>query len=345
MKDKYLIIGKRVPTNERSNVGGVIVLFEQLLEDLQRNNFKHEVIDINYRNYGNKIKAYLLIHWQILCKIWSSDKVLLNGDNNLIYLYAPFLLIWSLIGGQKVIFRFFGGNFHNYYEQKNILLRCIFLLQLRKADLVFWEQHYQVNYFKDKQINAHWFPNVRSITDESLIHDQERDFKGKFVFISHIREEKGVNAILKVKCELGSNFDIHLYGPELNYECPQQLKPIYKNIYKGAIEPENVLQVLSEYDVLVLPTFWSGEGYPGIIIEAFGLGIPVIATDLMGIKEMFEKDAGILIEPRSVLELKQAIEEINQSNYSKLIAGAKEAFKSFNAEVQMPAILKKIKNI
>ncbi len=36
--------------------------------------------------------------------------------------------------------------------------------------------------------------------------------------------------------------------------------------------------MLQHYDMLLFPTHWIGEGYPGIIIEAYHAGIPVITT-------------------------------------------------------------------
>ena len=36
---------------------------------------------------------------------------------------------------------------------------------------------------------------------------------------------------------------------------------------------------LASYDVMLFPTYWHGEGFPGIIIDAFIAGLPVIATD------------------------------------------------------------------
>ena len=62
----------------------------------------------------------------------------------------------------------------------------------------------------------------------------------------------------------------------------------------------------AEYDVLVLPTFWKGEGYPGVIIEAFSVGLPVVATNLPGISEMIDSQSGILVPPHSASTLAKA---------------------------------------
>lgn len=51
--------------------------------------------------------------------------------------------------------------------------------------------------------------------------------------------------------------------------------------YKGFIDlrkSENY-NLLAQYDVMLFPTYWPGEGFPGILIDAFIAGLPVIASD------------------------------------------------------------------
>ena len=50
---------------------------------------------------------------------------------------------------------------------------------------------------------------------------------------------------------------------------------------RGAFAREELATVLSEMDVLVVPSRWY-ENAPGVIFEAFAAGIPVVATDLGG---------------------------------------------------------------
>ena len=36
---------------------------------------------------------------------------------------------------------------------------------------------------------------------------------------------------------------------------------------------------LSSFDMMLFPTYWKGEGFAGIIIDAFVSGLPIIASD------------------------------------------------------------------
>jgi glycosyltransferase involved in cell wall biosynthesis len=60
---------------------------------------------------------------------------------------------------------------------------------------------------------------------------------------------------------------------------------------------DDAVQLLSGFDIFVLPSLW--EGIPYTILEALALRIPVIATDVFGNREVIEHErTGILIPPR-----------------------------------------------
>ena len=59
---------------------------------------------------------------------------------------------------------------------------------------------------------------------------------------------------------------------------------------------DNVYPHLRESDVFILPSLW--EGMPITIIEAMGTGLPIVASDVGGIRDMIEDNVnGLLIEP------------------------------------------------
>lgn len=70
----------------------------------------------------------------------------------------------------------------------------------------------------------------------------------------------------------------------------------------------DVSQLLQTVDLVALPTVDSGEVTPTILLEASAAGVPIIASDLPGIREAVVPDqTGILITPGNVDELAHAI--------------------------------------
>lgn len=51
--------------------------------------------------------------------------------------------------------------------------------------------------------------------------------------------------------------------------------------YKGILEPinNNIYENLSNYDLMIFPTFCKEEGFAGAILDSFISGVPVFASD------------------------------------------------------------------
>ncbi len=71
-------------------------------------------------------------------------------------------------------------------------------------------------------------------------------------------------------------------------------------------EREDALDLLSLFDIFILPSLW--EGLPFVLIEAAALGRPIVATAVDGIAEMIEhRKTGLLVPPRSAGALAEAV--------------------------------------
>ena len=136
---------------------------------------------------------------------------------------------------------------------------------------------------------------------------------------------------------------IDIYGPIVDKKYSQEYFKKNNVSYNGALESYAVPEVLNEYDVLLLPTYWSAEGYPGIIIEAFSLGIPIITTKLDGIMEMVEDHKnGLLIDVKRSDQLFNAIMSFDKIDYALLSQNALKSFDNFNSFKQTELFLSRI---
>jgi glycosyltransferase involved in cell wall biosynthesis len=80
---------------------------------------------------------------------------------------------------------------------------------------------------------------------------------------------------------LNKQIIIDFYGPIDHNDKEYFLEnvKIYPNTrYMGVVEQQEVHHVLAEYDIMVLPTKYYTEGFPGSILDAYISGIPVIVT-------------------------------------------------------------------
>lgn len=110
----------------------------------------------------------------------------------------------------------------------------------------------------------------------------------RFVFLSRIIAEKGVeelvNVVKNINQKYPTSFILDLWG-RLDKEYEDKLKSIIDGVanveYKGLLDltKKEGYDILSSYDIMVFPTYYPGEGFPGVIIDAYIAGLPVIASD------------------------------------------------------------------
>ncbi|MFA6513746.1 MAG: glycosyltransferase family 4 protein [Patescibacteria group bacterium] len=140
---------------------------------------------------------------------------------------------------------------------------------------------------------------------------------------------KGVNILLN------SLFKLDPKGWYLNIVGDGDLRPEYEALTKklnlekrikflGKTSDEELVHSLQNADLLILPSINSNEAFGLVLIEALACGVPVIASNLPGVRSVFEdKREGLLVEPGNVEDLKQKLEFIlNNENIRREMAKA-----------------------
>lgn len=333
MTKKILIIGAVPHSQDLKTYGGTTILMKNFLDYCREHRYRHQHIDT--LKYKNKLVNLLHFGFSFLWGVLTSKIVMYNVSYNgaftLFYHTAP--LCYKL--RRKVVFRKFGGNFLGQLENCPPRKRVALIKLLNQASILYFETKKLLaeapEWFQHPE-RIHWFPNGRRPAGERV----DADFKKRFVFVSRIEENKGVDDLMHVADTLPEDYTVHLYGPlmEEKYADPHYFKG-RKADYRGALKTGSVLSTLKKYDVLVLPSRWNTEGYPGILTEAFSLGLPVIATRMGGIPEMIEEGkTGLLIQPYDEKGLREAILSISQANYPAMSACSAACFEqNYNSDV------------
>ncbi len=334
---KLLILGPRTNKKDPSKTGGAVVLFENLVERLNKSNIDYVLIDTNKENYTNTLIAYISVIIQLILKQFGKTHISLHSSRDYI-VFAPIVIFICKLTNKKSSLRKFGGEAFEHYSKAKGIKKIILNFIFRNINYLFLEMRYLVSSFKPINNNTFWFPNVRNTP---TIIKKDYNFDKKFVFISHIVKEKGIDELIEVSKLLDSSYTLDIYGP---IHDRKYFIDLFKNnnvSYKGKLNSENVLEILSQYDVLVLPSY--KEGYPGIVLESYSLGIPIVSTKLRGLEEITDSyKTGILVNPKNIEQLLDAIIYFNKDNYLEFTKNAKEKFKEFNSEIQTKKFLETI---
>jgi glycosyltransferase involved in cell wall biosynthesis len=81
--------------------------------------------------------------------------------------------------------------------------------------------------------------------------------------------------------------------------------------FVGKLSDEALIKALQNSDLLILPSINTNEAFGLVLIEALACGVPVVASDLPGVRSVFEdKREGLLVVPGSVEDLNRKLEFI-----------------------------------
>ena len=75
--------------------------------------------------------------------------------------------------------------------------------------------------------------------------------------------------------------------------------------FKGELDRIECLKLMSKSDIFINPSY--SEGLPTSVLEAGALGMPVIATDVGGTKDIINPQTGILVSKKDICQLCNAI--------------------------------------
>jgi glycosyltransferase involved in cell wall biosynthesis len=160
---------------------------------------------------------------------------------------------------------------------------------------------------------------------------QERE--KKIVFVGRLSQEKGVHILVKAWEIWGKSapkLEIIGDGPDRHMleNMVQQANLGEKILFLGQISHKEVLSKMSLAKLLVLPSICY-EGFPMVICEAFGLGLPVAACDHGAMGSIIEDGmSGCLFEADSArqLEAKARSLWLDENLLSTMAYGARSQF-------------------
>ena len=224
------------------------------------------------------------------------------------------LQVMSLFPRKRfVIYWIIGGSIADWIKEGKVKLNPFKIVNVFFAEGKKMQHTFSEVGFK----NTFYVPNFKCI--EYLPKIKTRmDNKMRFVFLSRIIPEKGCNTIIEAVRILNEkykdDFVVDFYGSideEYKAIFKDKITKIHNISYKGFLDLRNQknYDILAEYDAMLFPTYWHGEGFPGIIIDAFVSGLPVIATDWSLNADIIENGkTGIILKENTVESLVDAMD-------------------------------------
>jgi glycosyltransferase involved in cell wall biosynthesis len=244
--------------------------------------------------------------------------------------------IWLIarLWRKPFVVRWFGGVDYRTHGSWHRRAAARFMLQRADVNLIQTKRLVRES-LEDGSPCSLWFSNSRPMPELPPEPDDRDAICRRFMFAGHVKPAKGIFQLIEAGERLSEDVTVDVYGQFFPGCTESDFEGLQRVRYRGAIPPSEVVSVMREHDALVLPTFFPGEGYPGVVIEAYFAGIPVICSDWMSIPEIVDGRRGILVPPKDADALYVAMRRLVDDPvlYRQLRAGARQAREVFSAEV------------
>lgn len=300
---------------------------------------KVTVLDFYQKNRHPWI--YLQALWAFIAHSKSTIILSTSAKN----VYGMLRLFKTLHLHRQIIYWVVGGAFGKYVQEgryqadvfnyvKYNLVQCKGMIdELESAGVT--NSKFVSNF---KPIN--YYPDL-----EKALLQRKQSTKTRFVFLSRIMAEKGCDYILaaaKLLNERGyaDRFTIDFYGKvDAGYKETFERKfETFDNIrYHGLLnlKSKEGYDELATYHAMLFPTYWKGEGFAGVFIDAFIAGIPVLASDWAHNTEAIKNgELGIIYPVHDVKAMADTMEKciLGEYDLEKMAVHARQEASRYDAK-------------
>lgn len=311
-------------------IGGARVRAENILQQLRSRHFHVDVLNSSRPETGRTIlwpnaKGLAMIARVLrglLAKIWNCDVVLLSMSAQTAHVVASCFWLVCRAARKPLAMDCVGGNWAEVYREYSRVARWAADRFYLRSALLLVETPQLSQAFQAPNVRR--FPNTRDFRVPPVTRSSAR----KLIFLGQLRLEKGLAEALEACRSLPAGCRLQVFGPPMPNTDMALFEGHPRATYGGVLRPADVPRALNEHDALVMPSYFSGEGHPGVIIEALQCGLPVIAARWSSIPELVQhEENGLLVEPRSTASLRAAIERLLQDPdlYRRLSEGARRS--------------------
>ena len=280
---------------------GQTVKTKMLYKELNITNLFDEINILD--TYDWKHNKISLLKDTVITFIKCSDIIILLSQNGM-RVFFPLIFYINKILKKRVHHVVIGGNLSNLIEKNYKWVRY-----LNDFDGNYVETQAMKEQLNNRGINnVSILPNFKRlniINENDLIYEYNEPYK--LCTFSRIMKEKGIEDAIKVVTEINhaagrTVCELDIYG-QIDTLYKEEFENIINNSdffikYKGIVPADKSVEILKNYYLLLFPTYFFGEGFPGTLIDAFSSGIPIIASNWKYNSEIINNGVNGLIYDR-----------------------------------------------
>lgn len=293
-------------------------------------------------------------------RLFAKCVVAVNTSSNVLFLtdeggirVFPWLLRLANFGGKcRIHYYVVGGWLNNYLSCSKKAVSS-----LKKLHAIYVEIPAMLRELEDRGFEnvvlVNKFRSITPISPDDL--DMSPSAPYKLCYFSRVMREKGVEecieAVKKANKQAGfEKYSLDIFGSinesyrETFEEKMKKFPPVVN--YRGIVDFCESGQVLKDYFAMLFPTYYTSEGYPNAVVDAFAAGLPVIATRWNYNSDIIRDHVdGLLVDVKNVNQIIDAVEELsdNPDLYEVMRRNCVARCKEYLPENAISKVIKELK--
>jgi glycosyltransferase involved in cell wall biosynthesis len=241
--------------------------------------------------------------------------------------YASFILCAALFN-KPVVVRVMGDGFNHFYQRSSMVLRWLIRQTLTKIDGMIVRATVLKHQFQGLVPEDKLFIVYSGIDASEFDQPRERnpDDEIQILFVGYLTQAKGALDVLKcvprvIACE--PNVRFKFMGQKINVERnityvnnPLQNEVVLAELLSqpditpyvellGERSGQEKVAAFVNADLFVFPSY--SEAFPTVVLEAMAAGLPVVATPVGALPEVFDHRQICFVEPGNIPQLSESI--------------------------------------
>lgn len=245
----------------------------------------------------------------------SCENIIIFPAHNGVRVFVPLCVFFNRFHQRKLHYVVIGGWLDSLLDGHSALVRL-----LKNFTGIYVETQSMQRALNQRGLsNVVVMPNFKNlhILDKSeLVYSTGKPYR--LCTFSRVMKEKGIEDAIEAVKKINESHEEVLFELDIFGQVDDGQLQWFENLeagfpkyirYGGFVPFDKTVDVLKNYYALLFPTYYSGEGFAGTLLDAMAAGVPVVASDWKYNSEIvIPGKTGILVKAMDREILVQALE-------------------------------------
>lgn len=267
---------------------------------------------------------------------------------NLSFYYEDIISLIAKLSNKKIIFTIHGGSFGDFFDKKKSWVTRV----LKRANIITVPSEFMFNNLKSRGVESKIIPNIINFKDYKF--KERTKFKAKLLWMrtynpvyNPIMALKTVEILKERKIDVKltmAGFDTGFKEEVIKYINEKKLGDCVT--VKGVILGDEKQEIADKCDIYLNTN--NIDNTPVSLIEMGAMGLPIISTNVGGIKYMYKnEESAFLVEKDDSVKMADYIEYIilNNDKIIPVVLKSYEYSKKYDSESVMKMWMNLLLNV